>query len=152
MKTDPDKYKPYIDDLIHHVYCRIQPSKVHGVGVFAIRDIPKGTEVFKSMANHSSDPEISVPAELIFQNSKIEPGVKQIIKDFMTFHDGQVDMLFNGLNEINISFYLNHSNTPNINTEDGLIFTAKRDIKAGEELFSDYHQYTEEDLVYVNSK
>ncbi|PYJ84527.1 MAG: hypothetical protein DME22_12480 [Verrucomicrobia bacterium] len=28
------------------VYARIGRSKIHGVGVFAIRDIPKGTKIF----------------------------------------------------------------------------------------------------------
>lgn len=149
METIDDSIKPFIDDLIHHVYCRIQPSKVHGVGVFAIRDIPKGTSIFAGIKDHSHEPEISVPAELIFQNNAVAPGVKQIIRDFMTVHDGRVDMLTNGLNEINISFYLNHSETPNVETGDGETFIAQRDIKTGEELFSDYHQYTEEDLEYL---
>ena len=29
------------------VYTRIKPSNIHGVGVFAISDIPKGTYVFE---------------------------------------------------------------------------------------------------------
>lgn len=30
----------------HNIYTRLAPSKIHGVGVFAIKDIPKGKNVF----------------------------------------------------------------------------------------------------------
>ena len=30
-------------DLNNHTYVMIKPSPLHGIGVFAIRDIPKGT-------------------------------------------------------------------------------------------------------------
>jgi len=32
---------------LNSVYCRLKPSKVHGVGIFAIKDIPKGINPFK---------------------------------------------------------------------------------------------------------
>ena len=38
-------------DNLKHTYCRIKPSKLHNVGVFAIRDIPKGIKPFPGMIN-----------------------------------------------------------------------------------------------------
>ena len=34
-------------NLKNNVYCRISRSKIHGVGVIAIKDIPKGINPFK---------------------------------------------------------------------------------------------------------
>jgi len=31
---------------LEKVYCRLAPSSVHGVGIFAIKDIPKGINPF----------------------------------------------------------------------------------------------------------
>jgi len=42
-----DLKKKLIKNLENDIYCRIKPSKKHGVGVFAIRDIPKGINPFK---------------------------------------------------------------------------------------------------------
>ena len=36
-----DLKKKLIKNIEIDIYCRIKPSKKHGVGVFAIRDIPK---------------------------------------------------------------------------------------------------------------
>ena len=38
--------KALIKNLNDDVYCRIKASKRHGVGVFAIKDIPKDTNPF----------------------------------------------------------------------------------------------------------
>ena len=149
MNTSTDDLKPFIDDLIHHVYCRIAPSKVHGVGVVAVRPIPKGTNVFQNLVSKTgSQKDIRVPQDRILKNDQIAEGVKQIICDFMTFHEGYIDLPSEGLNQLNISFYLNHSDVPNIQTPDGETFITTRDIETGEELFSDYHTYSEEPLPY----
>ena len=31
---------------LERVYCKLAPSPIHGVGIFAIKDIPKGTNPF----------------------------------------------------------------------------------------------------------
>jgi hypothetical protein len=35
-------------------YCRLQPSRIHGIGVFAIRDIPNGRNPFKAMPKYTT--------------------------------------------------------------------------------------------------
>ena len=41
------KERKIIHNLRNNVYCRISRSKIHGVGVIAIKDIPKGINPFK---------------------------------------------------------------------------------------------------------
>ena len=45
-------------DLLNRVlrdyYCRLQPSKIHGIGVFAVRDIPKGRNLFKTLPKYTN--------------------------------------------------------------------------------------------------
>ncbi len=42
------------EELIKHlkndVYCRLGVSKISGIGVIAIKDIPKGTNPFRSLS------------------------------------------------------------------------------------------------------
>ena len=33
--------KILIENLLSQTFCRFAPSKIHGIGVFAIKDIPK---------------------------------------------------------------------------------------------------------------
>jgi SET domain-containing protein len=119
-----------------NVYCRLKPSRYGGVGVFAIRDIPKGTNPFAGCYDGNFIP-VS-PKEIENQPASI----KEMIKDFCPFQDGKYWVIERGLNAIDISFFLNHSKEPNmIAIKDGEEFVAKRDIKAGEELTVDYDTY-----------
>ena len=80
----------------------------------------------------------------------IHPNVCKILTDF--FGDKKrddYDVYAYGPNYINISFYLNHSNKPNIDviedTENNYFnFITNRKIKKGEELFINYNEYNEE--------
>jgi hypothetical protein len=40
-----------IDHLLNNVKTEIRPSFIHGIGVFAIRDIKKGEQLFKQWNN-----------------------------------------------------------------------------------------------------
>lgn len=46
------KKNKLLNNLKYDIYVRLAPSKLHGVGVVAIKDIPKGTNPFK-LANKS---------------------------------------------------------------------------------------------------
>jgi len=35
-------------------YCQLQPSPIHGIGVFAIRDVPKGRNPFKTLPRYAT--------------------------------------------------------------------------------------------------
>lgn len=128
-------------DLRDNVYCRIQASPLHGVGVFAVRNIPKGVNPFKG----SGDPEIvEVPAALVFENPEIADGVKALVRDFYATENGVIHFSDHGFNTLDISYYLNTSDNPNIAfVPEDFSVRAIRDIKEGEELTVDYAEFSE---------
>lgn len=124
------------------VYCRLGVTK-HGVGVIAIRNIPKGTDPFKN-----ADPEgdvLRIPkAEFDAYDAPEE--AKTMVRDFCALQDGIYYVPNYGIDAITKFYYLNHSKKPNMMTPDkGCTFLAMRDIKAGEELTADYDDYHETD-------
>ena len=40
--------------ILADCFCRLQPSPLHGVGVFAIRDIPKGRDPFRTLPKYAT--------------------------------------------------------------------------------------------------
>lgn len=55
--------------------------------------------------------------------------------------DGTVIIPDCALNGMDISFFANNSDSPNLETNDGFIFITKRKIKKGEELTASYETY-----------
>lgn len=135
--------KLLINHLKNDIYCRIGISKVSGVGVIAIRDIPKGTIPFKNLSREKEKIIKLEDKDLEGVNTE----VKKILKDFFGDSDTKnYDVLYSGPNYINISFYMNHSDKPNIdiveeNEGEYFNFVANRNIKKGEELFINYNDY-----------
>lgn len=132
-----------IKDLEENIYCRIARSPIEGVGVFAIREIPKGTRPLVTFA----DPEvIPIPEKEIAENKKIPAPVKEMVRSFYAAKDGIVYCSAHSFNEIDISYFLNHSKTPNLDTQEideESVFTANRAIHAGEELTVDYSAFSD---------
>jgi SET domain len=139
--------KALINNLYNDVYCRIQQSKTHGVGVFAIKDIPEGVNPFRYSGNNCFNQKIIDVPEKDLKNLDI--GVKKMIHDF--YHkneDGIYSIPQYGLNSQEISFYINASKTSNVGVyEDNkctlMAFKTKRKIKKGEKLFINYDDYNE---------
>lgn len=133
-----------INHLKNDIYCRIGVSKIAGVGVIAIKDIPKNTNPFKTLYPYNDK-----ILELKDKDLKgIDKNVKSMINDFFGSDKKKTyDVLYYGLNFINISFYLNHSSKPNISLVDAnkdneyLEFRTNRKIKKGEELTINYKDY-----------
>ena len=115
------------------VFSRLMPSPIHGVGVFAIRDIPKGAPVFGA-----DDGElVPVTADEV---TVLSPALSRLYKDFCVWN-GDTFQCPSSLNELTLSWYLNNSKKPNVTADSSLKFTALRDIEAGEELTADYDTY-----------
>lgn len=132
-----------LKDLEKNVFCRIARSPIHGVGVIAVREIPKGTNPFKLLIPIDVVP---IPEKEIMENSRISEGVKQIVRDFYVIQGGYIYCDARSLNEINISYFPNHSTTPNLDASeanDETIFIANRDIHPGEELTANYATYSD---------
>lgn len=64
--------------LKNDIYCRIGVSKVHGVGVIAIKDIPKGTIPFATLSKEE-DKIINLTKDDI---KDIHPNVRKLLADF----------------------------------------------------------------------
>ena len=121
-----------------NVYARIGASPTSGVGVFAIRDIPADTNIFDER-----------PSWLVWIDEADIMGLPEEIQklyvDFGVPIDGKIGCP-SSFNEITPSWYVNHSkDNPNLYADEGFVFKALRDIKAGEELLVDYTSYCEHD-------
>ena len=130
-----------IEHLRDDIYCRLGVSKISGIGVIAIKDIPKGTDPFKNLCD-IKDKIITVYDDDL---KEIDPNVVKILKDFFG-NNNRYDVLYDGPNNINISYYLNHSIKPNVdtvNTGSGgyYKFITNTSIKEGTELTINYKNY-----------
>ena len=132
----PD-YKKRLIKKIENTYCRLKPSKNHGIGIFAIRDIAKGTKLFSGVPKNTWQ-KLNISD---FKNSDAE--IKKMIDDFAVVEkNGEVYLPTCGLEGMNMSFYLNYSKTPNVRTVDGgQHFAAVKKIKKGEELATAYSDF-----------
>jgi len=133
--------KEFLDDLRRNIYCRLQPSRVHGIGIFAIRDIPKGTDPFPGcrVARWRA-----VSLKKLLADSAIPEDVKKFALAIYPVRGKTLYVPDHSLNAIDVSYFLNHSGRPNVAARaDGNRFAALRDIKKDEELFSDYRTYTD---------
>jgi SET domain-containing protein len=123
---------------LNDVYCRIGVTR-HGVGVVAIRSIPKGTDPFKNCDPFGGVLTISA-AELA--GADAPQAAKEMVRDFCAFQDGMFHVPDYGIDAIDKSYFLNHSDEPNVETSDGgSTFTTTRRIRKGEELRANYTQY-----------
>jgi len=131
-----DKNKEFLKN-IKNVYCRIKPSKINGVGVFAIKNIPKNINPFQKLTKSKW---LKLNINLM---KKIDKNVLNMIKGFFAIKkDGTFWAPKGGLNDINISFFMNNSNNPNVNIL-GDEFKTYRIIKKGEELTINYLDFNE---------
>ena len=91
-------------------YTRIQTSPVHGVGVFAIQDIPEGVDVFS--VNNTDNPKSSCTIDITEEQLCELPGaVQKSIRDFFLPEEKDGCRHFpipeGGLNSIDVSFFVN---------------------------------------------
>ena len=122
------------------VYTRLQRS-AHGIGVFAIRDIPEGTNVFAGDDNEMRE---------IDKNdfAYAQPEIKKLYEDFCVWQDGKVKGPSN-FNNLTVGWYLNHSDSPNVRCDENFDFITTREIKNGEEITADYTKYDERPLNFT---
>jgi SET domain-containing protein len=137
MKMNAKRFLASLNDA----YTRLGPSARGGVGIFAIRNIPKGTDPFKYCDPFGGVLLIS-DDELVRADAPEE--VKRMVRDFCALQNGNYHVPDYGIDAIDKSYYLNHSDRPNLTTRDkGETFVAARAIRKGEELTADYRRYHE---------
>ncbi len=116
-----------MDNFLNTVWCTLKPSSIHGVGVFALRDTPAGTQVIWQY----DTVEAPTLTETEFQSLPVE--IAEEILARTIFIEGEPLTFLDPNSTTNYRSYMNHSDTPNT---DGL--KAMRDIAKGEELTEDY--------------
>lgn len=122
-----------LKQLAESTYVMIKASPVHGIGVFAIRDIPKGTQ---DIFSQGIGEWIEVSKEEV---EALPKHSRDLIENHCLFDDKSYFIPNYGFKLVDLVIYLNHSETPNvISMNEGEYFEAIRDIKTGEELFVDY--------------
>jgi hypothetical protein len=132
--------------VLRDCYCRLQPSQIHGIGVFAVRDIPKRRNPFKTIPKYADFGYVRITEDEL---DALPPLLSGAIRALFIPTDGVMHIPNHGLNVIRLNSYLNHSATPNMGTKNGYDFTALRKILVGEELTVDYRTYGAEDLIVV---
>jgi len=130
-----------IHELVHHSFVVLKPSPLAGVGVFAIRDIPKGCkDIFSKPA--AADQWITITREDV---SSLPAHVQEMIYTYCLFDDENYFIPAKGFKKMDLSHYINHSDQPNIRSlSDGDFFESLSEIKSGEELLIDYGTIVED--------
>ena len=124
-------------DPHRELYTRLQPSKIDGVGVFAIKKIKKGTRLFYEDLD-----------EMLWVKADDLPKQKQLRKfyeDFAIWKNGRCGCPKH-FHRLTMSWYLNDppkGQKPNVECDENYEFRALRDIKLGDELTVDSHTYSD---------
>ena len=123
-----------IQNILHNTNLRLKPSKVcDGVGLFAIRLIKKGDVLLQD-----------VTADTTFIQWAELPGLHQDVKSYLnTMCNSTTDGIFLSRtpNNINLAYFVNHSDSPNVTHNLTLDeFVALRDIEVDEEIVCVYTQ------------
>lgn len=130
--TERSARRAVIRLLEKELFCELRPSKIHGIGVFAIRAIPKGID---PLVARFKSPEVFVSHRSV---KTLPPSVRKLLKIFC-FHDKKGYLLpSKGLNVVSMAVYLNHSKKPNLKMLKGGQFKSLCNIKKNTELTMDY--------------
>ena len=133
-----------LNRVLRDCYCRLQPSKIHGIGVFAVRDIPKSKNPFNTIPKYANFGYVRITED---EMDALPPKLAELIRTLFLPTDETMHIPNHGLNVIRLNSYLNHYIKPNMRTRDGYDFDAIRRILVGEELTVDYRTYGAEDLI-----
>jgi SET domain-containing protein len=122
-----------LEELSTGTYVMIKPSVLHGIGVFAVRDILKGC---RAMFSKNTGNWIKVPKTDIDQLPK---HAVDLVENYCLYDEEHYFIADYGFKVMDLVNFLNHSDTPNIiSIDDGEEFEAIRDIQTGEELLINY--------------
>jgi SET domain-containing protein len=134
MNKQNDLKEKLILKRLEKVYCRLKPSEVHktGVGVFAIKDIPKNVNPFNNsfMAQEA----------IIINKNKIkdlDPEILSLLHDQHPTSDSSQQIISNFPNQLIWTNYINYTDNPNIELMTNGEWMTLRNIKKGEELLED---------------
>src|SRR3989304_2506173 len=119
--------KSYISPLVE-----IRASKTHGKGMFAKKDILKGTIIYRWAGTFLDKKEV-------LKLDKDKYIIIQVEQDLWSVEPRA--------SPEDDTYFINHSCNPNVWMDNGVTFSAKRNIRKGEELTVDYAMFVSEDYV-----
>ncbi len=127
------------DELLHELagntWVMIKPSPIEGIGVFALRDIPKGC---RSMFSKANEQEQWIPVSKT-EVENLPAHARALIENYCLYDKENYFIPDYGFKKMDLVNFLNHSDTPNvISINEGEFFETVNDIRKGEELFIDY--------------
>ena len=124
-----------LNELISNTWVMIKPSTIEGIGVFALKDIPKGCRSMFSKA--TADEQWITISKTEVEN--LPEHAKALIENYCLYDADNYFVPDYGFKKMDLVNFLNHSDEPNIiSINDGEFFEAIKDIKQGEELVIDY--------------
>ena len=127
-----------LKELSQETYVALKPSAVHGIGVFAITDIPKGC---RNLFSKNVGDWIKLP---ISDVEKLPEHSRSLIETYCLYDEEHYFVPDYGFKVMDLVNYLNHSYVPNVvSVNDGEYFEALVDIPAGTELMINYGDIVE---------
>lgn len=127
-----------LKELSQETYVALKPSAVHGIGVFAIMDIPKGC---RNLFSKNVGDWIKLP---ISDVERLPEHSRSLIETYCLYDEEHYFVPDYGFKIMDLVNYLNHSSVPNvISVNDGEYFEALVDIPAGTELMINYGDIVE---------
>ena len=128
--------------LIDETYCKLAPSTIHGIGVFAIRDIPKGQKCYlapRRMVKWYKTPYSTLKARLT-----VYPQILELILE-------RWPSIINGSHFVSpndmaiMQAFVNHADDANYSVDTDC---AIKEIKQGEEVTEDYRLMENHQKIY----
>ena len=131
-----------LKELSGNTWVMLKPSPIEGIGVFALRHIPKGCRDMFGKPD-TAEEWITVPKKEI---ERLPQHSQFLVGNYCLYDEENYFLPAAGFKKMDVSLFLNHSNEPNIiSINDGDYFEAIRDIKSGEELVIDYGEIVDEE-------
>ena len=129
--------KEIIEGLTNFCNCRVKCSDVHGVGLFAIKDLPKGTSIFGKQ-----DPQIGgIHFFTHLSLKKLPDEVLDILYDYNFITDTGMHLPDYAWNYHHLSSYINHSENSSVDYHlDTNDFLASKDIRKNDELLCNFQK------------
>jgi SET domain-containing protein len=124
-----------LEELSGNTWVMLKPSPIEGIGVFALRAIPKGCRNMFGKPDHESE-WITVSKKEI---EDLPAHAQFLVGNYCLYDEENYFIPAAGFKKMDLCLFLNHSNEPNlISVHDGDYFETTRDIQEGEELVIDY--------------